>query len=222
MARLTALHDLKDFKVADDNLDVRGWEVIGSDGQRIGKVDDLIVDRELMKVRYLDIDVDKNRVLPDTDARHILLPIGAAQLDDDSDQVFVAMDQTALSRFPFYRGGTVDPEYEYRVMHAITSPNENYISSSAAPMAAPSADFYSREHFDENRFYRNRSRRDAQSRPHDTQTTHYQTTGASQGVGGSPPIQEDIATIERLRQMLEQGTITQEEFSALKRKAIGI
>ncbi|GAB2551765.1 hypothetical protein GCM10027189_37790 [Rufibacter soli] len=218
MARLIALHDLKDFKVANDNLDVRGWEVIGSDGQRIGQVDDLIVDRELMKVRYLDVDVDKNRVLPDTDARHILLPIGAAQLDDDSDQVFVAMDQNALSRFPFYKGGTVDAEYEYRVMHAITSPNENYVSSSATPLAAPAADFYTRDHFDENRFYRNRSRHHDH---HSTRETQHQTTTSGQGLGGSP-IQDDIATIERLRQMLEQGTITEEEFAALKRKAIGI
>ncbi|RNI23465.1 PRC-barrel domain-containing protein [Rufibacter latericius] len=245
LPRLAPLHDLKDFKVANNNLDVRGWEVIGSDGKRIGKVDDLIVDRELMKVRYLDVDVDKDRVLPDTDARHILVPIGAAQLDDDSDQVFVGMDQMSLSRFPFYRGGAVDADYEYRVMHAITSPNETYMQQTTSH-TSPNADFYGREQFNEDRFYGNRHQHH-QSHPQDQSHFHTSTSstgsnlGSGSGLGsghtiGSTsgsnlssgsnldgrPVQDDIATIERLRQMLEQGTITQDEFTALKRKAIGL
>ncbi|MBC3540515.1 PRC-barrel domain-containing protein [Rufibacter sediminis] len=235
LPRLAPLHDLRDFKVANNNLDVRGWEVIGSDGKRIGKVDDLIVDRELMKVRYLDVDVDKDRVLPDTDARHILVPIGAAQLDDDSDQVFVGMDQMSLSRFPFYRGGAVDADYEYRVMHAITSPNETYSQQTASP--SPSAEFYGREQFNEDRFYGNRHQR-GQSIPQDQSHFHSSTSSSSNFGSGSTvgsssnlgsgsnldgrPVQDDIATIERLRTMLEQGTITQDEFTALKRKAIGL
>lgn len=199
--RLVPLHDLTDFKVANHNLDVRGWEVIGADGKRIGKVDDLIVDSELMKVRYLDVDVDKNLLLPDTDLRHLLLPIGAAHLDDDSDQVFATgINEASLARFPLYRGGVVDAEYEYRVMHAITSPNDTYTASTQAP-AMPAEDFYHHEQFNEDRFYQNRSQ---------------QMHG---GIGSS--VQDDMATIERLRQMLDQGTITQEEFAALKRKAIG-
>ncbi|WP_192823798.1 PRC-barrel domain-containing protein [Rufibacter sp. LB8] len=203
-ARLTPLHDLKDFKVADRNLDVRNWEVIGADGQRLGKVDDLIVDRELMKVRYLDIDVDKDRFLPDTDARHLLVPIGAAHLDDDNNQVFLAnIDQNALTRFPFYRGGAVDSDLEYRVMHAFTKPNDAYMAPAAT--AAPTADFYQNDHFNEERFYQK------------NQNSGMMNAGGVSGGG----VQDDIATIERLKQMLDQGTITQEEFAVLKRKAIG-
>ncbi|WP_181306651.1 PRC-barrel domain-containing protein [Rufibacter sp. XAAS-G3-1] len=224
LARLAPLHDLKDFKVANHNLDVRGWEVIGSDGKRIGKVDDLIVDRELMKVRYLDVDVDRDHVLTDTDPRHILVPIGAAQLDDDRDQVFVNMDLRSLSRFPFYRGGAVDSEYEYRVMHAVTSPNETYSQQPTTSQASPTSEFYGREQFNEDRFYGNRHQR-SQSIPQDQSHFHTSTSsqnfGSNSGMDGSP-VQDDIATIERLRTMLEQGTITQEEFTALKRKAIGL
>jgi hypothetical protein len=217
LARLAPLHDLKDFKVANHNLDVRGWEVIGSDGTRIGKVDDLIVDRELMKVRYLDVDVDRDHVLTDTDPRHILVPIGAAQLDDDRDQVFVSMDQRSLARFPFYKGGAVDSEYEYRVMHAVTSPNETYTQPQpTTSQVSPTSEFYGREQFNEDRFYANRHQR-SQSIPQDQ--SHFHTPNS--GMDGRP-VQEDIATIERLRAMLEQGTITQEEFTALKRKAIGL
>ncbi|GGK84058.1 PRC-barrel domain-containing protein [Rufibacter glacialis] len=236
LARLAPLHDLKDFKVANRNLDVRGWEVIGSDGKRIGKVDDLIVDRELMKVRYLDVDVDKEHVLVDTDPRHILIPIGAAQLDDDGDQVFVGLDQMSLARFPFYRGGAVDADYEYRVMHAITSPTDTQSQQTQAntQQVSPNADFYGREHFNEDRFYGNRHQR---SQSHAQDQSHFQGTNtnlgsntgysSNTGVGAgsgtdSRPVQDDIATIERLRAMLEEGTITQEEFTALKRKAIGL
>ncbi|MFC6996251.1 PRC-barrel domain-containing protein [Rufibacter roseus] len=197
--RLAALHDLTDFKVANNDLDIRGWEVIGADGQRIGVVDDLIVDRSVMKVRYLDIDVDKHLLLPDVDTRHTVVPIGAAHLDDESDQVFLAdISQESLARFPFYKGGPISDEMEYRIMHVLTNPTDTY-SAPSGGHTAPTEEFYNREHFDEDRFYRNR-----------------------QPKVSSSPIQEDIATIERLRQMLDEGTITPDEFTALKRKAIGL
>ena len=41
---LRRLRDLTDFEVADDNPDVRGWSVRGSDGQALGMVHELIVD----------------------------------------------------------------------------------------------------------------------------------------------------------------------------------
>lgn len=197
--RLAALHDLKDFKVANQNLDVRGWEVVGADGQRIGVVDDLIVDRTVMKVRYLDVDVDKNLLLPDADTRHTVIPIGAAHLDDDSDQVFLSdISHTSLVRFPFYKGGAINEEMEYRIMHALSNSDDTYTAPTGG-YTTPDEEFYNRDHFNEERFYQNRQ----------------------PGISHSP-IQEDIATIERLRQMLDQGTITPEEFAVLKRKAIGL
>lgn len=48
------------YKVADGDPDVRGWEVIGSDGRRIGEVDDLLVDTAAMKVRYLEVRLDRH------------------------------------------------------------------------------------------------------------------------------------------------------------------
>lgn len=58
--QLARLHELNDFKVADGDPDVRGWPVRTSDGQRAGKVDDLIVDTGAMQVRYLDVELDRN------------------------------------------------------------------------------------------------------------------------------------------------------------------
>jgi hypothetical protein len=46
---------LRRYKVADGDPDVRGWQVDGNDGQTIGQVDDLLVDPDALKVRYLQI-----------------------------------------------------------------------------------------------------------------------------------------------------------------------
>lgn len=48
------------YKVADGDPDVRGWAVIGNDGRRIGEVDDLLVDPAAMRVRYLEVRLDRS------------------------------------------------------------------------------------------------------------------------------------------------------------------
>lgn len=60
------------YKVAEGDPDVRGWAVIGQDGRRIGEVDDLLVDTHAMKVRYLEVRLDRDLLgagRPDGDAR---------------------------------------------------------------------------------------------------------------------------------------------------------
>ena len=57
-SRVAALRNLPGYKVADEDPDVRGWEVVGGDGVRIGTVNDLLVDTVAGKARYLDIELD--------------------------------------------------------------------------------------------------------------------------------------------------------------------
>jgi hypothetical protein len=54
----TPLRNLRGYRVADGDPDVRGWEVVGGDGRRIGTVNDLLVDTAGSKVRYLDVQLD--------------------------------------------------------------------------------------------------------------------------------------------------------------------
>lgn len=56
---LSSLADLRDFTVADGDPDVRGWDVFTGEGRRIGEVHDLLVDTTAMKVRYLDVHLDR-------------------------------------------------------------------------------------------------------------------------------------------------------------------
>lgn len=66
---LARLRDLRDFKVAEGDPDVRGWPVHASDGHRIGQVHDLLVDTAAMKVRYLDVEIDLDLILGPPESR---------------------------------------------------------------------------------------------------------------------------------------------------------
>ena len=98
---LSPLKELKNFQVAKDNLDVRGWDVCGADGRKLGVVDDLIVDETLMKVRYLDVDIETG--VDANEDHHLLVPIGSARLQEKGNKVYVNhLDQMTLPRYPLY------------------------------------------------------------------------------------------------------------------------
>jgi photosynthetic reaction center H subunit len=56
--QIAPLKELKDYKVAKEDPDVRGWNVLGRDGRTVGQVHDLLVDTSAMRVRYLDVELD--------------------------------------------------------------------------------------------------------------------------------------------------------------------
>lgn len=110
--RIVPLDQLDDFRVAEGDPDVRGWDVISADGKRIGEVDNLLVDTGAMKVRYLDVEVDTEMIESDKN-RHILIPVGYARLDESEDQVRVdSLDSSRLREFPEYRQGQITSEFE--------------------------------------------------------------------------------------------------------------
>jgi hypothetical protein len=55
---LRPLGRLHHYRIAEGDPDVRGWEVFGSDGRKIGEVDDLLVDIQALRARYLDVALD--------------------------------------------------------------------------------------------------------------------------------------------------------------------
>jgi hypothetical protein len=109
----------------------------------VGEIDELLVDTTAMKVRYLDVELDKRFKAKD---RHVLVPIGVARINDKDDEVIVdTLDATSFGNLPAYAGGSISRDYE-------TSLREQF---TRAPLPAPSAgrDYYDHEHFDESRFY---------------------------------------------------------------------
>lgn len=104
------LHDLDEYTVAEGDPDPRGWDVMSSDNQRVGEVKDLLVDVRAMKVRYLDVELDRELIgEPD---RHVLFPVGTARMDDE-DRVIVGIDASRALGMPIYqKDGAVKREYE--------------------------------------------------------------------------------------------------------------
>lgn len=104
-SHLARLDDLRGYKVASGDPDVRGWSVKTADGQRAGKVDSLVIDTDAMQVRYLDVELDRD-TLGLNDRRHVLLPIATARLDDDHDDVLLgSMTATDVASLQPYRSG---------------------------------------------------------------------------------------------------------------------
>jgi len=58
--QLVHLDDLDDFKIADGEPDIRGWDVRGADGTKVGEVEDLLIDTAAMKVRYIEVKLEKD------------------------------------------------------------------------------------------------------------------------------------------------------------------
>lgn len=108
---LTRLSDA-DYDIAPGEPDVRGWEVCLANDQKIGEVDDLIIDTSAGKVRYLDVDLDRD-VLNLQNSRHVLVPISGAQLDTKEEEVVLSgMGREALLKLPEYDGKGFGATYD--------------------------------------------------------------------------------------------------------------
>jgi uncharacterized protein (TIGR02271 family) len=144
MDRIVPLDELSDFKVADDDPDVRGWDVISADGKRVGEVENLLVDTGAMKVRYLDVEVDDDLLETDRD-RHVLVPIGYARLDRDDNRIVVdTLQSSDVSQLPAYGNEPLTRDYENNVIRTWNRDSTG---------AAAGDDFYAGESFRDDRFY---------------------------------------------------------------------
>lgn len=129
------LSDFDDYEVADHDPDVRGWDVIGSDGTKYGEVDNLIVDRQEMKARYLEVELNDD-LTPEDKERHLLVPIGMASLDEENNRVYLGnIDRATLTQVPAYDGSPITREYEHSVRTALRT--DQYDATSYSPLKPP-------------------------------------------------------------------------------------
>jgi hypothetical protein len=117
--KLFRLSKLDKFEVAKNDPDVRGWDMIDLNGERLGKVTELIADVEAQKVRYLEVEVDKD--VARMDGQHfILVPIGITRLHRKDDNVMVEnMTRASVRNYPMYTGGVISREYELELRRAL-------------------------------------------------------------------------------------------------------
>jgi sporulation protein YlmC with PRC-barrel domain len=68
---------LGNYKVADGEPDIRGWEVRTISGRQLGEVAELLVDPEAGEVVMIDVDIRNN-------GRHSFAPVRAAMIDQSA------------------------------------------------------------------------------------------------------------------------------------------
>ncbi len=119
-AGLSELDDLDGFHIPKDEPNPKGWTVVAADGQTVGEVDELIVDTSAMMVRYLDCDLDEEKLGFDKDReRHVLIPLQQVRLDRDDEQVLVdGLTSDRIKDLPVYGGLPIASDFEQRLQQA--------------------------------------------------------------------------------------------------------
>jgi sporulation protein YlmC with PRC-barrel domain len=147
-----------DFEIAEGQPDIRGWSLTDDQGTYVGEVEELLFDSHSNKVRYLVVNLENNEF--DVDPRRVLIPIGVAQLNAESDTVLIAgITINQLITLPDYEKGRVNPGVENLVRYAFMGRSSGSISQSLTgnPGLGDSDDFYNHPHFNDEHFYKNRS-----------------------------------------------------------------
>lgn len=148
---LVPLSKADGWEVPDGEPHIRGWEVDGADGRRLGKVDDLLVSIAARKVRYLIVDVDDD--ISGTKDRRVLLPIGTARLDRDDEKVIApGITAAGIAGLPAYNPSALTREHEEQLRTRLGGAGI-VGAGGAAASSGKGKDFYAHEHFDENRFF---------------------------------------------------------------------
>ncbi|BAO54974.1 PRC-barrel domain-containing protein [Nonlabens marinus] len=154
------LEELSNYKVADDDKDVRGWEVMDNDNRNIGKVDNLLVNKNTERVVYLDVELDKSVIdnnyqpyssrakdgvhnfINKDGENHVIIPIGMAHLDLDNETVSTTkINHDTFSRTKRVKKGTrIDRDYEVIIL-------DTYVRSENKTDYPQDDTFYEREEF---------------------------------------------------------------------------
>ena len=154
--------DHSNFEITKGDPDIRGWDVRYRNGERIGSVEELVLDTKAKKVRYMIVDLDENELR--LEHRKVLIPIGFAELDNGNDDVLipnVSVDQ--LCSLPDYNRNSLTHEVERKISSVFgrkvnVEPIKPLQSSDRATVAGEDIDpdFYSHEHYSTDNLYKNR------------------------------------------------------------------
>lgn len=107
--------DRSDFGIVEGEPDIRGWDVVNGSGQKIGEVEELIIDAQQRKVRYMVVELDDDDLELEDDKK-VLIPIGLAELDkDDDDVILSSVTVEQLRALPAYDADNLDDEAERRI-----------------------------------------------------------------------------------------------------------
>lgn len=173
--------DRSKFEIVKGEPDIRGWDVRYRNGEKIGSVEELILDIKAKKVRYMVVDLDENELRLEN--RKIVIPIGFAELDSRSDDVLipnVSVDQ--LCSLQDYKRDVLTPEFERGISSTFgrkvkvqpVSSNRKIEKEEKRIIESDidndiEQDFYSHEHYNLDNLYKNRPNREKKQRLEDSE-----------------------------------------------------
>lgn len=102
---LVRLEELDEFEIAEDEPDPRGWEVMGSDGDVIGEIDELLVSPSTMKAYFALVNCGGW-----FERRRVILPLQRVTFDEDGRTAFAPYRREQFRNAPEYRDG-MQPDY---------------------------------------------------------------------------------------------------------------
>ena len=168
--------DHSNFEIVKGEPDIRGWDVRYKNGEKIGSVEELILDTKAKKIRYMVVDLDENELR--LEHRKIFIPIGFAELDNQHDDVLipnVSIDQ--LCRLPDYKRNSLTPELErsiasifgrkVNVEPVASIKREERMVNDVNDDINP--DFYTHEHYNADNLYKNRANRQKKPKLQDSE-----------------------------------------------------
>jgi len=159
--------DRSDFEIVKGEPDIRGWDVKYTNGEKIGAVEDLIVDAKEKKVRYMLVDLDDGKLK--LKHRKILVPIGLAELDSNHDDVLTPkISPDEFAKLPEYDKNDLTPDTERRILSTLERPQQpvsapETIRQSSKKTGSEKKDaeevdpeFYKHENYNLDNLYKNR------------------------------------------------------------------
>lgn len=203
---LARLGELDDYKVADGDPDIRGWEVRTADGRKIGKVEELIAEPATMKVRYMEVKLDE-KAGGTRDNEFTLMPIGTARLDEDSDAVVVnRMPTGGFAGSPAYSPDRFTRGHEASLRGKYGKDKE----------AGSSGDFYGNDLYDDSGFFGKR-RKGREQESYLTRSEEELAVGKRKVEAGAVDVRKSVET-EHVKKSVP---VTREEVTVERRPMSG-
>lgn len=145
--RINHLEELNhsDYKIADDEPNIDNWKIVDRSDKRVGKVHDMLFDKDRMKVRYIITNLKDGEVM--NEDRKVLIPIGQAQLNTSKERVVVPnITRDHLTTLPKYdNADNLTQEDETLILNTFTG--------TSGTTQYNRETFYDNEHFNEDKFY---------------------------------------------------------------------
>ena len=141
------------YEIVPDEPDIRNWRVTNRDGKLLGIIDELLVDRQLNKVRYIVLNLQGKPL--NLLSRKVLIPIGIAQLDRIDDIVILpAITLEHLATLPTYKKGKLSFETERKIRNIFAPSNAVEYDDTVTDDA-----FYDDDYFNDRNFYDSRKKK---------------------------------------------------------------